>query len=102
MHDEIGVRTVRAHAIFHDDTHVFGASGYDFSVVDTIYDKLLAIGLRPVVELGFMPRELASIRRRRSSSTARSSRRRRRTTRGTTWSAHWSSISSTGTAWTRC
>jgi xylan 1,4-beta-xylosidase len=60
MHDELGVRTVRAHAIFHDDTHVFGPSGYDFSVVDAIYDKLLAIGLRPVVELGFMPRELAS------------------------------------------
>ena len=60
MHDEIGVRTVRAHAIFHDDTHVITDSGYDFSVVDTIYDKLLAIGLRPVVELGFMPRELAS------------------------------------------
>ncbi|MER7249673.1 xylan 1,4-beta-xylosidase [Kribbella sp. NPDC000426] len=60
MHDEIGVRTVRAHAIFHDDTHVITESGYDFSVVDTIYDKLLTIGLRPVVELGFMPRELAS------------------------------------------
>ncbi|MFD3403828.1 xylan 1,4-beta-xylosidase [Kribbella sp. NPDC058693] len=60
MHDEIGVRTVRAHAIFHDDTHVITESGYDFSVVDTIYDKLLSIGLRPVVELGFMPRELAS------------------------------------------
>lgn len=60
MHDEIGVRTVRAHAIFHDDTHVITESGYDFSVVDAIYDKLLAIGLRPVVELGFMPRELAS------------------------------------------
>jgi xylan 1,4-beta-xylosidase len=28
--------------------------------VDKIYDKLLAIGLRPVVELGFMPRVLAS------------------------------------------
>ncbi|MFI5712437.1 xylan 1,4-beta-xylosidase [Kribbella sp. NPDC051620] len=60
MHDEIGVRTVRAHAIFHDDTHVIGAEDYDFSVVDAIYDKLLGIGLRPVVELGFMPRELAS------------------------------------------
>jgi xylan 1,4-beta-xylosidase len=60
MHDEIGVRTVRAHAIFHDDTHVISGSGYDFSVVDTIYDRLLSIGLRPVVELGFMPRELAS------------------------------------------
>jgi xylan 1,4-beta-xylosidase len=59
MHDEIGVRTVRAHAIFHDDTHVIDGSSYDFSVVDAIYDKVLAIGLRPVVELGFMPRELA-------------------------------------------
>ncbi|TDW91531.1 xylan 1,4-beta-xylosidase [Kribbella sp. VKM Ac-2566] len=60
MHDEIGVRTVRAHAIFHDDTHVIDGDSYDFSVVDAIYDRLLAIGLRPVVELGFMPRELAS------------------------------------------
>ncbi len=60
MHDEIGVRTVRAHAVFHDDTHVIDGDSYDFSVVDAIYDKLLAIGLRPVVELGFMPRELAS------------------------------------------
>jgi xylan 1,4-beta-xylosidase len=59
MHDELGVRTVRAHAIFHDDTHVYSETGYDFSVVDAIYDKLLEIGLRPVVELGFMPRELA-------------------------------------------
>jgi len=60
MHDELGVRTVRAHAIFHDDTHVVDGPSYDFSVVDAIYDKLLAIGLRPVVELGFMPRKLAS------------------------------------------
>ncbi|MFF0343766.1 xylan 1,4-beta-xylosidase [Kribbella sp. NPDC004875] len=60
MHDELGVRTVRAHAIFHDDTHVIAGDSYDFTVVDAIYDKLLGIGLRPVVELGFMPRELAS------------------------------------------
>ncbi|TCM48018.1 xylan 1,4-beta-xylosidase [Kribbella sp. VKM Ac-2568] len=64
MHDEIGVRTVRAHAIFHDDTLVYterdGEPVYDFTVVDAIYDKLLGIGLRPVVELGFMPRDLAS------------------------------------------
>jgi xylan 1,4-beta-xylosidase len=64
MHDEIGVRTVRAHAIFHDDTRVYtehdGSPVYDFSVVDAIYDKVLGIGLRPVVELGFMPRDLAS------------------------------------------
>ncbi|ONI71969.1 xylan 1,4-beta-xylosidase [Kribbella sp. ALI-6-A] len=64
MHDEIGVRTVRAHAIFHDDTRVYtevdGEPVHDFTVVDAIYDKLLGLGLRPVVELGFMPRDLAS------------------------------------------
>lgn len=62
MHDELGVRTVRAHAIFHDDTRIEteGPAAYDFSVVDAIYDKVLAIGMRPVVELGFMPRDLAS------------------------------------------
>ncbi|ADB34402.1 Xylan 1,4-beta-xylosidase [Kribbella flavida DSM 17836] len=64
MHDELGVRTVRAHAIFHDDTRVYtevdGEPVLDFSVVDAIYDKLLGIGLRPVVELGFMPRDLAA------------------------------------------
>ncbi|GAA1128280.1 hypothetical protein GCM10009630_27570 [Kribbella jejuensis] len=60
MHDELRVRTVRAHAIFHDDTHVIDGDTYDFTTVDKIYDKLLGIGLRPVVELGFMPRELAS------------------------------------------
>lgn len=64
MHDEIGVRTVRAHAIFHDDTRVYtevdGVPAYDFAVVDAIYDKVLGLGLRPVVELGFMPRDLAA------------------------------------------
>ncbi|TCC49637.1 xylan 1,4-beta-xylosidase [Kribbella capetownensis] len=64
VHDEIGVSTVRAHAILHDDLGVYrevdGEPAYDFSRIDEVYDKLLAIGLRPCVELGFMPRDLAS------------------------------------------
>lgn len=64
MRHEIGVETVRAHAIFHDDTAVYrevdGEPVHDFSVVDEVYDAILAIGLRPVVEVGFMPRDLAS------------------------------------------
>lgn len=32
----------------------------DFTTVDAIYDQLLDIGVRPVVEFGFMPRDLAS------------------------------------------
>ncbi|MGZ4441838.1 MAG: GH39 family glycosyl hydrolase [Nocardioidaceae bacterium] len=64
-HDELGVRRVRAHAIFHDDVHVFhwpegGTPSYDFSGVDDLVDRVIATGLRPVLELGFMPRDLAT------------------------------------------
>lgn len=50
VHDELGVRTVRAH-------HILG-SGFDD--IDRVYDQLLEIGLRPVVELGYMPPGLAA------------------------------------------
>ncbi|MBY8870269.1 xylan 1,4-beta-xylosidase [Micromonospora sp. PLK6-60] len=64
VHDEIGVSTVRAHAILHDDLGVYrevdGEPVHDFSRVDQVYDLLLGIGMTPVVELGFMPRDLAS------------------------------------------
>ncbi len=63
-HDELGVRAVRAHAILCDDLGVYTESGgramHDFSGVDQVYDQLMEIGLRPVVELSFMPRDLAS------------------------------------------
>ncbi len=63
LHDEIGVGTVRAHAIFHDDTAVYnevdGRPVHDFTVVDQIYDVVMGLGLRPVVEIGFMPTDLA-------------------------------------------
>ena len=58
--DELGVRAVRAHAILGDDLGVYREGrGYDFSGVDRVYDELMGIGLRPVVELSFMPRDLA-------------------------------------------
>ncbi|MGK5740452.1 GH39 family glycosyl hydrolase [Micromonospora sp. URMC 103] len=64
VRDEIGVETVRAHSILHDDLGVYrevdGAPVIDFSGVDRVYDLLLSTGLRPVVEIGFMPRDLAS------------------------------------------
>lgn len=62
--EDIGVTAVRAHAILHDDLGVYrevdGAPVYDFTRVDEVYDAILRIGLRPVVEIGFMPRDLAS------------------------------------------
>ncbi|MGS2616618.1 GH39 family glycosyl hydrolase [Micromonospora sp. LZ34] len=64
IRDEIGVEAVRAHSILHDDLGVYrevdGEPVHDFTGVDRVYDLVLAVGLRPVVEIGFMPRDLAS------------------------------------------
>jgi xylan 1,4-beta-xylosidase len=56
---------VRFHAIFHDDVGVYsedknGNPVYNFSSVDQIYDGLLANGVRPFVEISFMPQALSS------------------------------------------
>ena len=62
--DELHVEAVRAHAILNDDLGTYrevdGEPVHDFSGIDRIYDRVLAVGLRPIVELGFMPRDLAS------------------------------------------
>ncbi len=60
-----GFKYVRFHAIFHDEVGVYDedASGnpiYNFSYVDQIYDGLLKNGVRPFVELSFMPKKLAA------------------------------------------
>jgi xylan 1,4-beta-xylosidase len=63
-HDELGVSHVRAHAILCDDLGVYrevdGRPVHDFTGVDRVYDHVRSLGLRPVVELSFMPRDLAS------------------------------------------
>ena len=60
-----GFSYVRFHAIFHDEVGVYdedaqGNPVYNFSYVDQIYDGLLADGVRPFVELSFMPKKLAA------------------------------------------
>jgi len=57
-------RYVRFHAILHDEVGVYnedehGTPVYNFAYVDEIYDGLLKNGVRPVVEISFMPKKLA-------------------------------------------
>jgi xylan 1,4-beta-xylosidase len=72
--DVLGFRYIRFHGVFHDDMFVYreingGGFGtgtrlaspvYTFSYVDKVFDFILDSGARPFVELGFMPRELAT------------------------------------------
>jgi xylan 1,4-beta-xylosidase len=60
-----GLEYVRFHAIFHDEVGIYdedsqGHAVYNFSYADQIYDGLLANGVRPFVELSFMPKKLAA------------------------------------------
>lgn len=59
------VQYVRFHAILDDEVGVYdedalGNPVYNFSYVDQIYDGLLQDGVRPYVELSFMPNQLAA------------------------------------------
>ncbi len=56
---------IRFHGIFDDHVGLYGENQqgqpeYNFSYVDQIYDGLLANGIRPYVELSFMPKAMAS------------------------------------------
>ena len=55
---------VRFHAIFHDELGVYdedeaGKPIFNFTYVGQVYDGLLANGVRPFVEISFMPKKLA-------------------------------------------
>ena len=57
-------RYVRFHAILHDELGVYsedehGEPVYNFAYVDQVYDGLLKNGVRPFVEISFMPKKLA-------------------------------------------
>ncbi len=62
---EIGFRYIRMHGLLHDDMGVYhqrpdGTPIYNWQYVDQLYDALLRNGVKPFVELAFMPHDLAS------------------------------------------
>jgi xylan 1,4-beta-xylosidase len=71
-HRELGFRYVRFHGLLNDEMSVCTKESnawvkdapvtlrYSFFNVDSIFDFLLSIGMKPFIELGFMPEALAS------------------------------------------
>jgi xylan 1,4-beta-xylosidase len=58
-------RYIRMHGLLSDDMGVYredsqGTPEYNYQYVDVLYDYILSIGMKPFVELGFMPGALAS------------------------------------------
>lgn len=61
---ECPFRYIRFHGIFHEEMDVVrrdenGNLSFCFQYVDLLFDSLLEIGIRPLVELGLMPEALA-------------------------------------------
>jgi xylan 1,4-beta-xylosidase len=65
---DIGFSYIRGHGLFCDDMavyHTYTENGvekeeYNFRYVDMVFDDYLSLGIRPFVELGFMPQKMAS------------------------------------------
>jgi xylan 1,4-beta-xylosidase len=61
-----GFQYVRFHGIFQDDMFIYredahGNPIYNFQYVDDVYDRMLAKGVRPFVELSFSPGPLSPV-----------------------------------------
>lgn len=63
---DVHFKYIRFHGLLHDDMRIYsedkktGAVVYNYQYVDKLYDFLLSIGIKPFVEFGFMPSDLAS------------------------------------------
>jgi len=62
---ECGFKFIRMHGLLTDDMAVYsedrkGNPQYNYQYVDVLYDYIISLGMKPFVELGFMPGALAS------------------------------------------
>ncbi|MBR1862472.1 MAG: xylan 1,4-beta-xylosidase [Ruminococcus sp.] len=68
VQEEIGFRYIRGHGLFSDDVaiyHEYEENGerrveYNYTYIDRIFDSFLKLDIRPYLELGFMPGQMAS------------------------------------------
>ena len=68
VQEEIGFRHIRGHGLFCDDMAIYQEyeeNGeirveYNYTYLDRVMDSYAKVGLKPFLELGFMPGKLAS------------------------------------------
>jgi xylan 1,4-beta-xylosidase len=69
VQEEIGFSFIRGHGLFHEDMSIYqeitDRSGqtyieYNFTYLDLVMDAYLRLNIRPFLELGFMPKKMAS------------------------------------------
>lgn len=65
VHEQCGFRYIRFHGLFTDDMGVYfedkqGNPVYNWQYIDELFDFITGIGMKPFIELGFMPSALAS------------------------------------------
>ncbi|MBR0275473.1 MAG: glycoside hydrolase [Prevotella sp.] len=62
---QCGFQYLRMHGLFDDDMCVYfekknGQAVYSWQYIDEVYDRMLALGVRPFVELSFFPKGIAA------------------------------------------
>lgn len=68
VQEKIGFQYIRGHGLLHDDVGIYReieVNGekkpfYNFTYINRIFDSYLQLGIKPFVEIGFMPEKLAS------------------------------------------
>ncbi|WP_026498024.1 GH39 family glycosyl hydrolase [Butyrivibrio sp. WCD2001] len=68
VQEMIGFSYIRGHGLFSDDVAIYNEYEedgetkveYNYTYIDRIFDSFLRLGIRPYLELGFMPGQLAS------------------------------------------
>jgi xylan 1,4-beta-xylosidase len=56
---ELGMQRVRGHGVLNDDMGIYrGPGSYDWTKFDTYLDAIVSAGMRPIMELSFMPTAL--------------------------------------------